>query len=144
MQGPDQAFRERVGSRAEALAERMDGEAKLENLLDEIERALRHDVEEGTGDDEEGTGDDPADDLADLAAIHSWASVASYASARFYAPASPWPRSVAGWSRRAAARLQSIANTLLSALRPVAAALNAASISMTVGFPWGISIGLSW
>ena len=79
-----------------------------------------------------------------LAAIESWAGVASNATARFYAPASPWPHNLAGWSQKAVARLRSIANTLKPALQALLGALRAVGFSIAVAFPWGISIGLSF
>jgi hypothetical protein len=130
MQGPDRDFRGGIG----AQAGKLDSEEALEGLLDQIDVAVRKDVERGKG----------KDPWEDLAAIESWASLASYAAARFYAPASPWRRNFGGWSKRAAARLRSIANALSSVLQPVAKALKAASFSISVSFPWGVSIGLSW
>jgi hypothetical protein len=130
MNGPDDEFRARVA----VIAEQVGNEAGLETLLGEVEAALQADIELGAG-------ENPNDDLA---AVESWAAVASYAVARFHAPASPWPRDLAGWGKKAAGRLRSIANTLSTILRPVAQALGAASFSIAIGFPWGISIGLSW
>jgi hypothetical protein len=130
MTGPDDDFRGRVAD----IARELTSEAALEGLLGEIDQAVQADVERGPG--------ESADD--DLAAIESWTSVASYAAARFYAPASPWPRDLAGWGNKAVGQLRKIANTLSEILRGVAQALKAASFSIAVGFPWGISVGLSW
>lgn len=130
MNGPDDEFRARVAVRAEEIG----NEAALDALLGEVEEALLGDIELGVG-------ENPNDDLA---AVESWAAVASFAVARFHAPASPWPRDLAGWGKTAAARLRSIANTLSTILRTVAQALAAASFSIAISFPWGISIGLSW
>jgi hypothetical protein len=130
MFGPDDDFRADVGARAEQI----DNEEALERLLADIEDRVASDVSYDNG-------GDPEDDLA---AIQSWASVASHAAARFYAPASPWRRSVAGWSKEAAAQLQRICSTLVSPLRLVAAALSAVSFTIGVSFPWGISISLGW
>jgi len=130
MNGPDDEFRGRVA----AIADEVASETQLEQLLDEIQDQLLADVEGGAG-------ERPDDDLA---AIESWASVASYAVGRFHAPASPWPRDIAGWGNNAASRLRSIANILSRVLRAIVRELEAASFSIAVGFPWGISIGLSW
>lgn len=127
MRGPNDEFREYVWRRAEGI----DSEDALSELLDEIEEAMRADVEPG----------DPPDQLA---AAESWASVASYPMARLSAPASPWPRNVAGWGTRAVGRLRRIANTLSAVLQPIAPALGAQSFSIGVSFPWGIQISLSW
>jgi hypothetical protein len=130
MNGPDDEFRARVA----VVAAEVGNEAALEALLGEVEEALRADIERGAG---ENANDD-------LAAVESWAAVASYAVARFHAPASPWPRDLAGWGKNAASRLRNIADTLSTILRTVAQALAAASCSVAISFPWGISIGLSW
>lgn len=130
MNGPDAEFRARVA----VVAEEVGNEAALDTLLGEVEEALRADIELAAG-------ENPNDDLA---AVESWAAVASFAVARFHAPASPWPRDLAGWGKTTARRLRSIADTLLTILRNAAQALAAASFSIAIGFPWGISIGLSW
>jgi hypothetical protein len=130
MNGPDDEFRARVA----VVAEEVGNEAALDGLLVEVEEALRADI--GLG-----AGENPNDDLA---AIESWAAVASFAVARFHAPAGPWPRDLAGWGKTAVGRLRSIANTLSTILRNVAQSLAAASFSIAISFPWGISIGLSW
>lgn len=79
-----------------------------------------------------------------LAAIDAWGGLASAAVARTYAPASPWPRSVAGWGKNVTSALQRITRLLLMPLRVAATAMGASSWSIGVGFPWGISISLSW
>ena len=132
MNGPSEGFREEISYQLE----RLDSEYDLEQVLDRIETALLEDVETSR------PGDQDPDEL--LAAVDSWAGLASATVARFYAPASPWPRSVAGWSRRAVRRLRSIANTLVPPLKQACGVVGATSFSVSVGFPWGISIGLSW
>ena len=122
MQGPDDDFREYVAGRSEEI----DSEDALEALLADIENRVRGDLDRP-----------PAATLEDeLGAIDSWAAVASHAVARFHAPASPWPRSVAGWGQRAAARLRGIAGVLSAALARLKTALGAASYSISVSFPW--------
>ena len=139
MDGPDLGFRAALGSRGLQARERAD-EAELERVLGDIEEAIRRDLEQSA----------PTQALSEqdawnqLAAIESWAGVASSATARFYAPASPWPHSLAGWSKNAVARLRSIANTLKPALQAILGALRAVGFSIAVSFPWGISIGLSF
>ncbi len=132
MQGPDAAFRRR-------LVERMDeveSEDELEGVLDEIDEALVADLAL-----EEVYEQDPEEVLA---AAEAWAGVASYAVARFYGPASPWPRNVGGWGRKAVGRLRRISARLVPPLQQVQQALGSASFSIGVSFPWGLSIGLSW
>lgn len=139
MEGPDEGFRAETGYRA-ARARETDDEQELERVLEDIEQALRSDLEQGPPR-EEASEDEAWDQLA---AIESWAGVASHAMARFYAPASPWPRNVSGWSKKAVAKLRSIANTLKPALQKLVAALHAVGFTIAVGFPWGISIGLTF
>ena len=130
MEGPSDDFRTYVWEQAESLED----EQSLSELLDVIAAEMQRDVEGGLSDDAE----------SELAAADSWASVASYPMARLSAPASPWPRSVAGWGTHAVGRLRSIATSLAAALAPVARAIGAQSFSVGVSFPWGISISLSW
>jgi hypothetical protein len=141
MNGPDRDFRETIGSYAEQLRG-SDEEQALEDALEQIENEILRDLYS----DDRLTRDElsEADAWEQLAAIESWASVASGTVARYYGPASPWPRSVSGWSKKAAARLRSIANTLKSALQQVANALQAVGFTIGVSFPWGISIGVSF
>jgi hypothetical protein len=107
----------------------------LEPLLDEIANRLEAALDTVMVDDD-------AQDL--LAACQSWASVASYAVGGFYAPASPWPRSVAGWGKRAVAKLQRVVALLTSPLAKAQSGLNATGYSVGVSFPWGISISFDW
>lgn len=139
MDGPDRGFREEIGYRALQARER-DDEEELERVLEEVEQAIQRDLEERP----------PAEQLSEedawdqLAAIESWASVASNAAARFSAPASPWPRDVAGWGKKAVARLRRIANILKPALQKIVGVLHAAGCTIAVAFPWGISIGVTF
>lgn len=98
MDGPDLGFREAIGApglQARDLADEED----LERVLEEIEDAIRRDIEQGPP--SEAMSEEDA--WNELAAIESWAGVASNAAARFYAPASPWPHNVAGWGKKAVA-----------------------------------------
>lgn len=104
MDGPSESLRSELSYEFEG----MESENDLEEILARIEGALLADIESN------GLRDQAPDDL--LAAIESWAGLASAAIARFFAPASPWPRSVAGWGRRAVGRLRRIANALVPPL----------------------------
>lgn len=139
MDGPDLGFREEIGGRS-LQARDLGDEVELERVLEEIEGAIHRDLEQGPPS-EAVTEEDAWNRLA---AIESWAGIASDATAHFYAPASPWPHNVAGWSAKAVARLRSIANTLKPALQALLHALHAVGFSIAVSFPWGISIGLSF
>ncbi len=144
MNGPDAGFRAEAGYQAEQLRDGDDEEA-LEAALGRIEEEILRDLDDGDYIRGELRGElSEADAWDQLAAIESWASVASGTVARFYAPASPWPRSVSGWSKKGAARLRSIANALKPALQQVVNALHAVGFTIGVSFPWGISIGVSF
>jgi hypothetical protein len=127
MNGPTREFRGYVHERAQEL----ESEEQVDELLGQIEGALSEDM--GAENPEE-----------DLAAVEAWASVASYVVARFYAPASPWPRDVAGWSRKAAERLRRISSKVADVLRSIVGQVGATGFSIGVAFPWGISIALNW
>jgi hypothetical protein len=51
---------------------------------------------------------------------------------------------VAGWSRRAVARLRSIVQVLSGPVARIAPTLGASSFAIGVSFPWGIQISLEW
>jgi hypothetical protein len=86
---------------------------------------------------------DEAEAFERLAMIDEWASVASYVVGRVYSPMSPWPDLV-GYGNRAIERLRKIAQKLRDLLRPIAEFFKAVSYSVAVGFPWGVTVGLSW
>lgn len=135
MQGPSDTFRSRVWERAEDI----ESEDALVKLLDKIDEKMRADLEADLDREIDATEAENQ-----LTAVGSWASVASYAVARVSAPASPWPRNVAGWGTKVAGRLQAIAARLSQVLQPIAKALHAASFSISVSYPWGIQISLTW
>jgi len=88
-----------------------------------------------------GEDDDPQD-LLD--ATNEWAGLLSYAISRVYAPASPWPFGLGGWGRGPVKNLRRAAAQLQNPLGRAAAATGANGFSVSVGFPWGVSVGLSW
>jgi hypothetical protein len=148
MDGPSDNLRAAVGGlewtrRADARADRGDAEDSLAALLTRIERELTADVE---GDLRVTTSDvDAGDDSWDLlAAVEAWAGVSSAAVSQVYAPASPWPRRVGGWGKKAIAALQRIIKILLTPLQVAAKGVGASSWSIGVSFPWGLSVSLSW
>jgi hypothetical protein len=144
MQPPSDELREEVAQATEGaiLSDLSDQaqEDRLEGLLEYIGARMN----------DSATGIDQLTELTEeqaeeqLAAIDAWASLISYAVARVYAPASPWPRRRAGWPERIVRRLQQVVKDLRSLLAPVARALRAVHFSIAVGFPWGVSIGMSF
>lgn len=89
-----------------------------------------------------------------LAAVEAWASLASGAVMDFSLTERPpegevtahrfLRKIVPGWRKPVTAQLRQVANTLGPALMAARDALAATSFSVSVGFPWGIAIGLSW
>jgi hypothetical protein len=130
MDGPPSQLRDEIGVRAEEIQ----SEEELDRVLGEIENAISEDLSSGA----------LGDPLDELAAIDAWAALASYAVARYYGPASPWPRRIGGWSKGAARRLRGIAAKLRPPLQQAAQLTHASSWSIGVSFPWGIQISLTW
>jgi hypothetical protein len=86
--------------------------------------------------------DDNPQDLLD--ATDEWAGLISYAVSRVYAPASPWPFGLGGWGRGPVRGLRRASELLQRPLAQAATALRANGFSVSVAFPWGASVGLSW
>jgi hypothetical protein len=82
------------------------------------------------------------DPQRDAIAVQTWASLVSYAVARTYAPQSPFR--FPGWSTGVSRRLSQIAWLFRSALRPLADQLKALSYSVTISFPVGIGVSITW
>jgi hypothetical protein len=128
--GPSEDFRGNVAIRADAF----ESEEELESLLGEVAEEILRDLDSGESAEAQDT----------LAAVISWTTVVSDTVARFSAPASPWKRRVSGWSKAVLDRMQQIAQMLLGSLTAAARALGASSWSIGIGFPWGVSVSLTW
>ncbi|MEV0090427.1 hypothetical protein [Streptomyces sp. NPDC050738] len=83
--------------------------------------------------------EDPEDELVD---VECWGALASYVVASTYAPASPMRNG--SWARSVGAALRRITKLLGVALAEVAQWLEAAEWSLTISFPWGIGVSLTW
>jgi hypothetical protein len=113
----------------------------LERVLDDIGAQLSSALDEAEL--EELTSDEEA--IAQLAAIDAWTGLISHAVARAYAPASPWPRRpLAGWSANVTRRLQQMAQSLRKPLDYIVARLGAATYVLSVGFPSGITLSITF
>lgn len=115
-------------------------EQELDRFLEHLEGEMAQSIDAGAR--FEALTVDEAEDQ--LAAVDAWAGLISSVIGRVYAPSSPWPRRSAGWDKRIVKRLRRMASKLRAALAPVASALGAVHFSISVGFPWGIAIGLSF
>jgi len=111
-------------------------ETQLEGILAKITDALDDDLRR----------EDPDGQPVELLAkVDAWAGLVSYAVGRVYGPGSPGPGGMAGWSHRIATWLRGIGCELtLKMMTKAATELGPDSIFVSAGFPWGISIGLSW
>jgi hypothetical protein len=141
MKAPRDEFRVEIARDLDRLTEEVaaqgddaSGEDQLDEILSRIQREVEVAAESSPQNDEH----------SEMAAVDAWAGLASYAVARFYAPASPWPWKMAGWKKNAPERLRRIADSLRPALERAARALGAVSWSVSVGFPWGVSISVTW
>jgi hypothetical protein len=144
MRPPSDQLREEVSQRTESSIlsnlSLQEQEQRLENLLDYIDVRIN----------QSATDIDQLPELTEsqaedqLASIDAWVSLISYAVARVYAPASPWPLRRAGWKESLVRELRQIVKRFQSLLTPVARALRAVNFSIAVGFPWGVSIGMSF
>jgi hypothetical protein len=128
MHGPDQGFRMELA------------QLPYETEPD-VEAALNLVLEGLVSQDDTPADDDP---FQELAAIEAWTSLASYAVCRFYGPQSPFRRDIAGWSEEAVEKLRKLAGQLRPRLARVAALLGAVSFSISIGFPWGVSVGVGF
>jgi hypothetical protein len=147
MRGPNVEFRSVVADQIDALHEAADPEALLEETLSKILGGVSEDRPAP-----QLTTDEDA--YEELAAIETWASLASHAVQELYAPSSlslfgrkkeeAGENKLAGWAQGAAEKLRRIADKLRAALIKVARRLHCLSFSVGVNYPWGVSIGIAW
>jgi hypothetical protein len=162
--GPDDVFRESIYQRLQEMrtpafddGERVTPETEntlgdvLEQILGQTQVAVRDSTilnpeldEDQQGDVLVATRPTLEEFQTVLVAVDEWASVASYAVSWLYAPASPLPARMAGWGGKAIEILRQIAGCLRTPLKFVAIGLEADSYSISVGFPWGVSVTLDW
>jgi hypothetical protein len=84
------------------------------------------------------------DERVMFGAVEAWASVASYASSRFYVDGPESFLKRGGESKRVSDSLHDLTAKWSPFLRSACAATKASSFSIAVGFPLGVSIGLTW
>lgn len=144
MQAPSDDLRTQVALTTEDWAASDLPDEVHEDFLDDLLSHLEAEMDGALGD--EPSREDMTVEQAEeqLSAVDSWAGLISHAVGRVYAPASPWPRRTAGWAQKVVRRLRRMANKLKATLAPVAKALGAVHFSISVSFPWGISIGVSF
>jgi hypothetical protein len=130
-----EAYRPLFVELVEGARNQLDEEA-LAGVLDRIADEARTDLERVV---ERGFDGDEL-----IAAVEGWASVASYATTRFYfeGPESIFKRG--GYSKDVTSRLHRVVKELAPTLRRGLHATGASSFSIAVGFPFGVSVGLTW
>jgi hypothetical protein len=134
--GPTEDLRRTVEDRVLSVKRSIEAEPLIERILSEdIGPRLRDDV----GDESALANQDPAELLA---AVEAWTGLISYAVGSFYGPQSPM--SVPGWAQKVPEKLRELTGWLLKPLAIAARALGASSWSISAGFPWGVSVGLTW
>jgi hypothetical protein len=125
------------------LAENPASEEALEEVLDLISSHASDDLGPLA---RQEPGEDQAWEM--LAAVDAWASLASYAFQRIYteesmAVGTPFIQ-FPGTKKSVMQRLQSVSSKLRPALEKACRGLGALSYSISVGFPAGVSVGISW
>jgi hypothetical protein len=147
---------ELYGSSAEIV-----DEMQLEELLRDVLARAREDlydqfgVERATGPSwRDRLGLPRADNLNPeraermLASVEAWASIASHLTIEAYVgplrEVGAVRQRVVGWSRSVVARLTDLADLLAGYLQKAMHKLKASSFTISVGFPVGVSVGLSW
>lgn len=139
MEGPSDRFRQTV---MEQIRERHLETAEVEDR--DVEAVLSLIAEEVRGDVSTGEfeGQEP-DDV--LAAVEAWAALLSDTFARSFGPASPFrKKNKAGTESKLMKALRGAANRLKGPLKSAAKRSGASSWGIAVGFPWGVSVSLSW
>lgn len=126
-----------------------DDEQALEALLDDIVGQAGEDLYADFGSPADlNIGDDTDRAETLLASVEAWASLASFATLEAYAgpirEVGAMHLRLAGWAKGIAARLTKFARLLSGYLVKALNALSAISYSIDVGFPGGLSVGLSW
>lgn len=164
MQGPTSAIRQELVRRLERIENRdADGnrfvDDSIENALDEILAWLGAQLAEDLSVSAEEEYEREAEEtygglavavrpeaLADrtLAVVDSWASVLSYATTWVYAPLSPPPGGEAGAATKILERIRRYTSMMTAPATQAASILGADGWSVSVGFPFGVSVGLSW
>ncbi len=128
-------FRRELVLLVEEARERQDEDA-LARVLDRIAEQARVELDRVN---------EQTDDAIELAgAAQAWASAASYATTRFYFEGPESILKFGGFGKDVASQLQRVAGELVPTLKRALEATGASSFSISVGFPFGVSVGLSW
>jgi hypothetical protein len=154
MAGPSERQRDSI----RRVVGTVETESALEGVLADIRGMAANDLEWANERSNEPLTEQEAEDL--LADVEAWAGLASYVIVDFYTgfefddnavgadffrklTRSPF-KLAPGWDKSIVKRLQEIVNVLRRAMELVCKTLRAASFSIGVGFPWGVSVSLAW
>lgn len=157
MEPPADDFREYVANRARQLYElenQRAAEELLAQLLADIEERIPLDEEDeeprytSYPRYEELPEEDRLAALSGYADVESWLTLASYATARIYAPQSPfriWPQgTLAGVSSQVHQRLDRIVQRLRPALIRFGRAAMMDEVGVSFQWPFGVGAGVAW
>ena len=145
---PPEDFRIEISNWAEDIPDGLEINSQMEDHVESLlarveefaQRSLTHQIPFTYYDEAEDTWGDRL-----FGAVSAWASIASYITAKLYAPQSPLRRGLAGWSTKIGSQLQRIVRVLLAPLQTAAKLIGALSCSIAVSFPWaGVQVGLGW
>jgi hypothetical protein len=140
--GPSEELRAQIASQLDQIASNQPNAPR--NVTPETEERLTGVLGRITAELEADSVNEDDNPQTLLDATNEWAGLLSYAVSRVYAPASPWPFGLGGWGHGPVQSLRRAAVQLQNPLGRAAAALGADCFSVSVGFPWGVAVGLSW
>lgn len=117
-------------------------EEKLGAILDEISRQADEQLNRQFG---ERDPVDAEEAQGMVSSVEAWASVLSYATSCFYFEGPESLLRTGGFSpKEVTPKLQEAVRKFVPFLQRACRATGASSFSVSVGFPWGISVGLGW
>jgi hypothetical protein len=117
-------------------------EEKLGAILEVVSREAGEQLERQFGDREPV---DVEEAHGMVSAVEAWASVLSYATSCFYFEGPESLPRLGGFSPKdVTPKLQDAVRKFVPFLQRACQATSASSFSVSVGFPWGVSVGLGW
>lgn len=117
-------------------------EERLGAILEAISQQASEQLEQQFGDHEPL---DAEEAHGMVSAIEAWASVLSYATSCFYVEGPESLPRLGGFSpKNVMPKLQDAVRKFVPFLRRACSATGASSFSVSIGFPWGVSVGLGW
>jgi hypothetical protein len=113
-----------------------------QEVEDQLERILDVILEQCESEMQTSLGSEFAGEV--IESVNEWAGLLSYAVGRVYAPTSPWFQGLGGWGRGTTKSLREAARIFGKFANKAASDVGATGFGVSVGFPFGVSVGLSW